>query len=269
MSKEKSSLGFQPLGRDGLVDRVLKLLSEAIISGELKPGSRLSESVIARKMEVSRAPVREAARLLESSGLVAYQPNRGFFVRKVSASELDHLYELRIAIELAAGRRLVRSAADADLEALRLQLERLRDVSTRDCDLLTRVEQDMDFHRQMIQASGNPRFLSIFDQLAKETELCIMVIGQLYSDPIRIAETHVPILDALTARDDAATKAAIETHIEQARRMVVGQFKSLEDGQRNGMFQSSREKPGKSPARMQRLIVPTTPDTDRPMRHGR
>ena len=94
--------GFEPLDREGLVQRVVRRLSKAIVSGQLSPGERLSESVVARQLGVSRAPVREAARLLENSGLVTYQPNRGFFVRRFTARELDDLYEFRLVIETAA-----------------------------------------------------------------------------------------------------------------------------------------------------------------------
>ncbi|WP_172327336.1 GntR family transcriptional regulator [Mangrovicoccus sp. HB161399] len=229
MEKPDSPSHFAPLGRDGLVDRVANLLGEAIIRGKLKPGSRLSESVIARDLGVSRAPVREAARLLESSGLVAYQPNRGFFVRKISAKELDDLYELRIVIETAAALRVVREAPEAAIDGLAAQIERLREVSTPEVDMLTQMEADMEFHRLMIAASGNPRFSAIFDQLAKETELCVMVIGRLYGDPRWIADTHVPILDSLRARDEAATRGAIEYHIGEARRLVTQQFRLLEE----------------------------------------
>ncbi|WP_108260837.1 GntR family transcriptional regulator [Mangrovicoccus ximenensis] len=229
MDKPDSPSQFAPLGRDGLVDRVANLLGEAIIRGKLKPGSRLSESVIARDLGTSRAPVREAARLLESSGLVAYQPNRGFFVRKISAQELDDLYELRIVIETAAALRVVREAPEAAIDGLAAQIETLRGVSTPEVDMLTQMEADMEFHRRMIAASGNPRFSAIFDQLAKETELCVMVIGRLYGDPRWIADTHLPILEALRARDETAAKDAIEYHIGEARRLVTQQFRTLEE----------------------------------------
>lgn len=228
MKKSETQTGFQPLGRDGLVDRVTNLLSQAIIRGQLKPGDRLSESVIARDLGVSRAPVREAARLLESSGLVAYQANRGFFVRRISAREIDDLYELRIVIETAAGLRLIRADDDTLLDPLREQLEVLKTVSSADAEMHEQVEADLEFHRRMIAASNNPRFLTIFDQIAKETELCVMVIGRLYGDPQWIADTHVPILEALSARDEAATIAAIDYHIGEARRLVTQQFRSLE-----------------------------------------
>lgn len=229
MKTSENSAKFQPIDRDGLVERVANLLSDAIIKGQMKPGDRLSESVIAREMGLSRAPVREAARLLESSGLVAYQPNRGFFVRKISAQQLDDLYDLRIAIEVAAARRVLRYGDDALLDGLREQYETLKAVSNIETDMHVQVEADMEFHRRMILASGNPRFLKIFDQIARETELSIVVIGTLYGDPEWIAETHVPILEALAARDEPGVVAAIEYHIGEAQRLVTQQFRLLED----------------------------------------
>lgn len=229
MKTSENSAKFQPIDRDGLVERVANLLSDAIIKGQMKPGDRLSESVIAREMGLSRAPVREAARLLESSGLVAYQPNRGFFVRKISAQQLDDLYDLRIAIEVAAARRVLRYGDDALLDGLREQYETLKAVSNTETDMHVQVEADMEFHRRMILASGNPRFLKIFDQIARETELSIVVIGTLYGDPEWIAETHVPILEALAARDEPGVVAAIEYHIGEAQRLVTQQFRLLED----------------------------------------
>ncbi|HBM57858.1 GntR family transcriptional regulator [Salipiger marinus] len=225
-----SSSGFQPLDREGLVQRVARLLGKAIITGQLAPGARLSESVVARDLGVSRAPVREAARLLENSGLVTYHANRGFFVRKISAEELDHLYELRIVIELAAARRMIDQGQPEPVAALAAQLQALHRVAAPGVDMLTQVEADMQFHRLLCSGSGNPKFLAVFDQIAAETEFSIMVIGQLYDDPLKMAETHEPILDALQAGDAPRAEAAIRYHIGVAREMVTRQFRDLETG---------------------------------------
>ena len=66
MTKTASSSGFQPLDREDLVLRVSGLIRKAIVTGQFAPGARLSESIVARDLGVSRAPVREAARLLEA-----------------------------------------------------------------------------------------------------------------------------------------------------------------------------------------------------------
>lgn len=228
MVKSDSKTPFQPLGRDGLVQQIVSLLSDAIIAGKLKPGERLYESAIARDLTVSRAPVREAARLLESSGLVSYEANRGFFVRKISISALEELYELRIAIETASAVRLIRMGSADQLNGVRAQYEALIDISATQADMRALVEADLAFHRTLIEASGNSRFLTIFDQIATETELSIMVIGRLYGDARFIAETHLPLVEAISARNEAEICAALTHHLGDARRRVTDQFRLLE-----------------------------------------
>lgn len=199
------------------------------MAGRIRPGERLSESAIARDMGLSRAPVREAARLLESSGLVEYHTNRGFFVQTVSASALDNLYEFRIVIERAAVARLVEKGAEDTLPLLRTQLQELYRVAEAGEDMLHQVEADMQFHRLICQGSGNPRFLTVFDQIANETKLGLILIGRLYDDPHRMADTHEPIIDAIAAGDADAAVNAIDYHIGTARTLVCDQFRLLED----------------------------------------
>ena len=233
MSNESRSSGFEPLAREGLVERVANLLSTAIVTGRLSPGARLSESVVARDLGVSRAPVREAARLLESSGLLTYLPNRGFFVRQISADALDDLYELRVVIESAAVRRLIRNGTGTALKQLADQIDELYRIANMGdaFDMLTQVQADMQFHRLLVAASGNPKLLQVFEQIATETEFSIMIVGQLYDDPHRIAETHLPILDALRAGDETAAVEALRFHIVVAQKLVTRKLREQEEEQ--------------------------------------
>src|SRR6056297_4041622 len=114
MTMESEPL-FPPLNRDALTQRIARILTDAIVSGKLKPGDRVAESVIARDLGVSRAPVREAGRLLESAGLLVSMANRGFFVRTIDADDLDSLYELRLCIEREAAARTVRDGRVAQI----------------------------------------------------------------------------------------------------------------------------------------------------------
>ncbi|MGZ5572520.1 MAG: GntR family transcriptional regulator, partial [Usitatibacter sp.] len=70
-------------------------LEHRILAGDLAPGDKLNEEDIAGRLKVSRGPVREAFRALESAGLVRTEKNRGVFVRKVSIEEADEIYEVR------------------------------------------------------------------------------------------------------------------------------------------------------------------------------
>ena len=229
MAKSPQTTSFQPLDREGLVQRVATLLSKAIVTGQLAPGARLSESVVARELGVSRAPVREAARLLENSGLVTYRANRGFFVRETSAQALNDLYELRMVIETAAAQRVLRHGLTETIDRLAAQIDVLHEVAEQGADMLTQVEADMEFHRLLCAGSGNPKFLHVFEQIAAETEFSIMVIGRLYDDPHKIAETHEPIVNAMRRGDAAATCDALRYHIGVAQELVTRQFRDLTD----------------------------------------
>lgn len=229
MEKLPDTDGFAPLDREGLVDRIARLLSRAIVSGRLAPGERLSESVVAKQLGTSRAPVREAARLLENSGLVTYAPNRGFFVRRHSAAEIDNLYEFRITIEIAAVRRLMRQGLGATAAALCAQIEELRRVAEPGHDMLTQVEADMQFHRLICEGSGNPLYLRSFERIALETELTIVLIGTLYDDAQKLAETHAPLLEALQSGCEEEAVDAMFYHLDVARMLVTDQFRKLEE----------------------------------------
>ncbi|MGI3167783.1 GntR family transcriptional regulator [Pseudooceanicola sp. C21-150M6] len=215
---------FLPLSRDGLVDRVADTLVGAILSGSIGPGEHLAESTIAKQMDLSRAPVREALRLLESSGLVEYRANRGFFVQVISAESVSNLYELRIVLETAAIRRLAETNAEAALPALQAQVAELYRLADEGADMMAHVSADMQFHRLICEGSGNHRFLQVFDQIANETKLGLLVIGRLYDDPHRMAETHEPIVEAIVARDADRAAGAIDFHIRVAKDMVTQHF---------------------------------------------
>src|SRR6056297_1958356 len=149
---------FPPLARDALSQRIARILTDAIVSGQLKPGDRVAESVIARDLGVSRAPVREAGRMLESTGLLVSHPNRGFFVRTMNSEDLGTLYELRLAIEREAAALVVRKGTAEVIPLLRKQLEKM--IALADAERLPETAAaDLEFHRLIVEASGNPRFL--------------------------------------------------------------------------------------------------------------
>ena len=215
---------FPKLDRNSLVQQVADSLIHAIVQGQIEPGEKLSESVIAKQFGVSRAPVREAARLLESKGLLVYEPNRGFFIRAITAHELDQLFELRILIETAAIARFVEQDPTPYIPILKQQIDRMiSDADTTDTQ--AHIQGDLAFHRIITTHCGNARFLSVFDQLAQEIELSVMLVGQVYADPILLARSHLPILEAIESGDPNHARTTMHHHLQEAREHVVAQFK--------------------------------------------
>ncbi|WP_110654754.1 GntR family transcriptional regulator [Salinicola halimionae] len=219
--------GFATIQQRDLVNQIADMLTEALLKGDFAPGVHLAEAQLARDFGVSRAPVREAARLLESRGMLVSQPRRGFFVRTFNDAELDDVYDLRLCLERHAI-RLLAGKLTPDMEAaLSDQLESMRRVA-RDGTGVQQIEEDVAFHRMLCEFSGNQRLVRVFDELCHEMRFCILLIGQLYDDPVRVADTHEPIIEALRTRDPDACEAALDYHIGIAQQRVVEMFRERE-----------------------------------------
>lgn len=210
--------GLPSLASEDLVNRIASVLSDAILMGRFAPGSRLNEVQLAAELGVSRAPLREAARLLENRGLVVAHPRRGFFVRDLTAEALDDAYDLRMCLERHAGLRVIERLTPEMTAQLRGQAAEIHAYIH---DPSAQVEADFRFHRLICALAGSERLLRVYDELTAELRFGLVVIGELYDDPQEIARTHEPVVEALIARDPARWIAAIDYHIGVAREHVV------------------------------------------------
>jgi DNA-binding GntR family transcriptional regulator len=201
-----------------LVNRIAASLSAAIMAGRFAPGDRLNEVHLAAELGVSRAPLREAARLLENRGLVVAHPRRGFFVRELTARALDEIYDLRICLERHAGLAVCARMTPEIAAALTEQAGRIAAFAD---DPGRQVEEDFAFHRMICAFADNARALRVYDELTHEMRFGISVIGHLYADPQVIARTHDPVLEALLSGDGPRWIEAIGVHIGVARDHVV------------------------------------------------
>lgn len=198
--------------RTVLREQVKERLLERILAGEYRPGDRLVETRIAQELGTSQAPVREALRDLELLRFVESEPFRGARVREVSPSELAEIYPVRAALEEVAGREAaVRLAGDT--EELQRELGAMRRAAA-DGDLHRLVEHDVAFHRLIVEASGNGILLDVWTSLRVEVRTIITAL-RTGIDHRELAETHVPVLEALAARDPDRAGAAIRRHIEE------------------------------------------------------
>jgi DNA-binding GntR family transcriptional regulator len=226
MRVSSKPLGLPALAASDLVRSVARMLTDAIVAGRLPPGAKVAEASIARELGVSRAPVREAARLLENQGLLVAHPRRGFFVRRLSPAEIDEIYDLRLCIERHAAVLAARRLTPQARTALRRQLAVLHETADLD-DPARQVEEDYRFHRLICELAGNRRVLRLFDDLASELRAVIALIGRLYDDPHEIARTHEPILEAIEAGHPERIVAHLDHHIGVAWREVSKLVRAL------------------------------------------
>jgi DNA-binding GntR family transcriptional regulator len=213
-------VGLAALDDSNLVGQVARILTQAILAGRLPPGAKVAEAGVARELGISRAPVREAARLLERQGLLVASPRRGFFVRKLEPADIDEIYDLRICVECHAGLLAAKNLTAATRGSLRRQLDILYETADLD-DPARQVEEDYKFHRLICEIAGSRRLLRLFDDLASELRMVIGLIGRLYDDPHRIAETHEAVLEAIEAGNPERIVAQFDYHLRVAWREVA------------------------------------------------
>src|SRR2546430_12897986 len=136
-----------------LRDHVVKILSAGILSGKYRPGDRLNESQIARELNISRIPVREALSQLQEQGLVQNRERRGMFVTNIGPEEVLQISSLRIILETEA----LRLAQNRITPELLAALEKLVDkMDSWDGTFLEAAALDLEFHRTLWTAAGYP-----------------------------------------------------------------------------------------------------------------
>ncbi|MGC7100675.1 GntR family transcriptional regulator [Amycolatopsis lurida] len=215
-----SAFGDIALNRKSTPEQIADGLAEKIVSGELRPGERIRESVIAETLGVSRNTIREAMRLLERSSLITYAFNRGAVVKRPSSDELRELYDARRVLEVAAARTpMPDKAATAKLkEAFRRLTETARLRAPADM-----VAADLAFHAALVGLAGSTRIDRYFAELTRELTFYLMIItvgDREFEHSDDVVEEHRAILDAVTAAKPDAAGALAGEHIDRNARRV-------------------------------------------------
>ncbi len=207
-------------------EQVYVALRSLVLSGDHPPGAHLSEVALARQLEVSRAPVREALERLAQEGLVVRIPRRGAFVRRYGAGEVRQLMELRRILETAASTLAVDRASDEAVAEVRSLLLGSEQAVTRG----EAYPADKDFHLAITALSGNREVVRaaamVYDQLRLARTLAARRSGraqQAWSE-------HAAILNALEARDRGAVEEAVVAHLRAAESTMLASIDEVDAG---------------------------------------
>lgn len=190
-------------------------LLRSIKNGVFKPGDRLREEVVGEQLSLSRTPVREALRRMESDGIVEHKPRIGAVVRRLDHAEIVELYEMRMVLERTAAEMAAKHGTDAEfdnLDDINTLIENERDNPA----LAAAINQQ--FHQALYLACRN-RFLL---EAARALNNSLLLLGPTtFTDEERIAvvvRQHRDIVDALRQGDTIAAGAAAEAHLQTSLR---------------------------------------------------
>ena len=194
-------------------DSAASLLRAEILNGTSAPGALLAESAVAKRLGVSRVPVREALFALEREGLVEFSSTGRAFVKALTPQDFEELYVLRLALEPLAS-RLAAPALKMDISKLEKNLAATRRArSVQEVTLL-----DLEFHQLILEASGNARLMKLWRSLRGELELWL---GRLHrSHQLQTRETlkdtvdaHQSIVGSFRTQAPAACERMMREHI--------------------------------------------------------
>jgi DNA-binding GntR family transcriptional regulator len=214
----------EPVGglvAQSLVELAVFRLREEILSGALAPGERLVEEQLTKRFGTSRAPLREALRLLGQQGLVEHLPRRGVRVARLSARDIAELFTLRdvlerFAIDLALG------SGDTPEPGLLAALERATETIERATDEdapLTKAEAHRAFHVALVALSGHQHLLRVYEPVILQLQLYMATNMHREAQARPAAEgakRHRRLYQAIASGDHAAAIEALGSHGAQA-----------------------------------------------------
>ncbi len=206
------------VNRTSLRAQVKEILLARIINHEYKPGDRLVELQIAQEFGISQAPVRESLRELEALGFVESEPYRGTRVRAVTKAELTEIYPVRAALEEVAARVAAQRLA-GKVEALAAELAAMHQAAEKG-DLYEQVQHDVEFHRLIVEASGNRVLQDVWRSLRIEARTLISALKADIGGH-EIAEMHRPVLEALAEGNAEKAGALLRKHVEYFGELIL------------------------------------------------
>ncbi len=200
--------------------RIAAVLRDAILDGDLRPGAPLTETALAEQLAVSRAPVREAIRILAKEGLIDTEPYRGSRVRPVERRDVEEVYSLRGLHESFAVERIVERCAPEAVDVLDEICERMRRHADGG-DMRAVSAEDERFHRRMIALADHRLLAEIWDQLSLRVRQIMALRNLQIEDPHHVAENHVRIVEALRAKDLDLALERLRAHVREGTQLVI------------------------------------------------
>jgi DNA-binding GntR family transcriptional regulator len=206
----------QPLSAEQVCDRI----RSAILSGELKPGSKLTEQDLAAELEVSRTPVREAIRQLEVERLVSRTPFVGVTVAQLGPEEVIELLDIREVLEGLVARLATRNMDSVHLQRLKKSLQQLA-ASARKGDVPAYLDQALAFRRALVECCGSATLsehvLAIENRLRLTASRTALLPGRMEAAIVE----HEQLLDAIARGDAEAAERLNRERIRHIRDAVA------------------------------------------------
>jgi DNA-binding GntR family transcriptional regulator len=240
--------GFDGMAAQSTVNRIADALRQAVVEGDLRPGSRINESELAAAYQMSRGPIREALRMLQQEGLVVLRPRRGAFVKVLTPKEARDIYVAKSLIYGHAVRVATEQSRPADLDTLSGYLARMEREAARS-KLARYLEASEAFQSTIMTATGNDVLVGIYRGLDRYVHL---VRSVTLSQPGRLDVSlayHRALLEAIRRRDAEAAERLVREHLQRTGVELAATLERMGAESRLALGSARAGNGGRRPAR--------------------
>ncbi|ONI40687.1 GntR family transcriptional regulator [Candidatus Epulonipiscium fishelsonii] len=199
---------------------VFQTIRKAILEGELQPGERLMETQLAEKLGVSRTPIREAIRKLETEGLIIITPRKGAQVAPFTQKEIADVLEVRgtleaLAVRLACKRITPKNFLKLDLVITEYEYA----VQHKDVNLM--IQKDIEFHDIIFAATQNEKLIQMFNNIREQVLRYRITYLKNVTDGAQVLLEHRDIFKSLELKNEEIAAQLITRHIENQRDSIL------------------------------------------------
>lgn len=203
---------------------VTEKIRTAILDGTFQPNEKLNQWALAKRLNVSRIPTREALRTLEGEGLIRFYPHRGAVVAAMTQRELRDVYEIRAVLEAKAavgGMKAITRRKIARMKRLEREMSRCQDADRW-------IALNDEFHLLLYHEEGAVRLLQVIETLRNWVAAHIRSLVRDDLRRTRANQDHLRIVQAVERRDTPALRAAIEMHLRKSCDAVIASMEQAE-----------------------------------------
>jgi phosphonate utilization transcriptional regulator len=216
MARAAAPTALQLVQSSSLPALVHAEIEQLILRGELAIGQHVNESELATRFGTSRGPIREALRALEESRLVRSEKNRGVFVREISVTEADEIYDVREVLDQLIGQRVAERATPDQLRELNAVVAEMDDATAMQ-DVKRYHALNLKFHDLLVDFAGNSRLAESYRLLTKEL-LLFRLRGLQDGGGFAVSNTeHKAVVEAVAARDCTRAGHLLRQHAAKSR----------------------------------------------------
>lgn len=208
-----------------LRDVVFRTLRRQILMGELKPGERLMEVKLTKKLGVSRTPVREAIHLLEIEGLANIVPRKGATVAEITEEDLQDVLEVRCALEELAVELACKRRTEEELALLKEAGDKFV-LATKNGSVTDMAEKDVSFHNIIFKMTRNKRLVQMVENLSERMYRYRVEYLKNYSMHKELYREHNEIIECIEKNTPDEARRALKKHITNQVETVSKEIKT-------------------------------------------